>query len=231
MQKSKNKKNDFSKLKANSYKLKATAGFTLIETLVAIAVLVLSVTAPLEIAAKALFSAFHARNQITAYYLASEAIEYIKNARDTTFLNDVLNEARPIQDNQDWLLGLENCKRTSGGNEECYIDTTVPFDPYASALSNEAVKSCPADIGGDVVCPKLQYNPDTGLWGYDAIGNVTQAPETKFTRKIYIPPQSNNGGSQDEVLIKATIEWAGANPLQATQSFTLVGSMMNWERK
>lgn len=174
-------------------KLSNSAGFTLIETLVAITVLVLSVTAPLEIAAKALFSAFHARDQITSYYLASEAIEYIKNARDTTFLNDVLNPNKQPLGNQDWLLGLQNCKRTPSGNEECYIDTTVSFDPYANPSNNNAIKSCPANVSNEVICPKLRYNPDTKLWGYDAIGNLTQAPETKFTRKIYITPQINNG--------------------------------------
>jgi hypothetical protein len=52
-------------------------GFTLIETLVAIAIIMLSVAGPLIIAQKGISSAIYARDQITAAYLAQDAVEYI----------------------------------------------------------------------------------------------------------------------------------------------------------
>jgi prepilin-type N-terminal cleavage/methylation domain-containing protein len=90
------------KKSAYSYQLSATGhrGFTLIETLVAISVLLLSLAGPLTLAAQALSSAYYARDQITAFYLAQEAVEYVRAKRDQNYL------ASPIQP---WLNGLDDC--------------------------------------------------------------------------------------------------------------------------
>lgn len=65
---------------------KKNKGFTLIETLVAISILLISISAPLTIASKGLASSYFARDQITAFYLAQDAVEYIRNVRDNNFL-------------------------------------------------------------------------------------------------------------------------------------------------
>ena len=70
-------------------------GFTLIETLVAITILLLSISAPMTIASKGLASSFFARDQITAFYLAQDAVEYVRNHRDNNFLSGA-----------NWLLGF-----------------------------------------------------------------------------------------------------------------------------
>ena len=97
------------KLKAPSSKLKATQGFTLVETLVAITVLLLAVTGPLTIAARSLNSANFSQDQITAFYLAQEGVEAIRNIRDKNAITG-----------QSWLSGLENCQSGSS----CTIDST-----------------------------------------------------------------------------------------------------------
>lgn len=84
------------------------SGFTLIETLVAISILLMSISAPLTIASRGLASSFFARDQVIAFYLAQDAVEYIHNARD----NNVLSDAN-------WLNGLPD---TSG--ELFTVDTT-----------------------------------------------------------------------------------------------------------
>lgn len=61
-------------------------GFTLIETLVAITVLVVAVSTPISLAAQSLFTAFYAKDQTTAFYLAQEGIEVVKNRRDHNLL-------------------------------------------------------------------------------------------------------------------------------------------------
>ena len=79
-------------------KSSARSGFTLIETLVAITILLLAIGGPLSIASRGIFASNIARDQITAFYLAQEGVEYIRNVRDENNLH-----ASP------WLSGLSNC--------------------------------------------------------------------------------------------------------------------------
>lgn len=64
-------------------------GFTLVETLVAIGILVTALAAPLTIAHVGLRAAHYAQDSLTAQMLASEAIEYIRNVRDDNFLREI----------------------------------------------------------------------------------------------------------------------------------------------
>src|SRR6185312_6491921 len=61
-------------------------GLTLIETMVAIALLMLALIPPMSLASQALTSAFYARNQITAFYLAQEGIEIVRAVRDANII-------------------------------------------------------------------------------------------------------------------------------------------------
>ncbi len=222
--------------KSKSEKIKR--GFTLVETLVAITVLLLSISAPLTIAAKALFAAYYSRDQITAYYLAEEAIEYVKNARDTTFLNDVLNDEVPVVGNQNWLLGLEDCIEGGVDFQGCIVDATLSFDPY---IANDAIRSCTE--GSLSECPPLRHCVtsagalDSGLWGYDSILCSTEAETTKFTRKVVISPQRNivacdtDPSDCEEAIIKVTVSWPGNGLVSGVQTYELTGAMLNWERK
>jgi prepilin-type N-terminal cleavage/methylation domain-containing protein len=88
-------------------------GFTLVETLVAITILVMAVTAPLTLGSQGLTVSRIARDQVIATYLIQDAIEYVRNARDNNILAS-----------NDWLTGLSDC--TTG---TCRID--VPADTIA----------------------------------------------------------------------------------------------------
>ncbi len=75
-------------------------GFTILETLVAIAILIIAITGPLAIVAQSLRSSYFSRDQITAYYLAQEAIEYVRNTRDTFGLDQTSHSG------EDWISTL-----------------------------------------------------------------------------------------------------------------------------
>src|SRR3989338_949042 len=74
-------------LSPNTFNLKPDSpGFTLIETLVAISLLTIAIIAPMALTAQSLATAYYARDQITAFYMAQEAIEGVRALRDGQIL-------------------------------------------------------------------------------------------------------------------------------------------------
>src|SRR3989344_2346193 len=121
---------------------KEKGGFTLVETLVAIAILLLAVAAPLSLATKSLNSSVLSKQQITASFLAQEAMEYIRNVRDENVIK-----------HGDWLhadSGIQNCF-----NGKCIVDPTI-----TSGTDN--IKKCQSGN-----CPPLRYRQSNGVYSYD----------------------------------------------------------------
>ncbi len=109
-------------MKKNNFKNK---GFTLIETLVAITILMISIVGPLTIAQKSLMAATLAKDQVIASFLAQEVVEKIKNDRDlhlrsgnkindtwlTAFDSDsgnCVNSACPLYIQSDGIYGTDD---------------------------------------------------------------------------------------------------------------------------
>lgn len=90
---------------------KTVQGFTLIETLVAVLLLVTAITGPLTLASKGLSAALVARDQMIAFYLAQDVVEYVRYVRDSNRLGGT-----------DWLAGTINLTPCTGAGG-CIIDT------------------------------------------------------------------------------------------------------------
>lgn len=78
-------------------------GFTLIETLIAVLLLATALAGPLTIAAKGLSAALIARDQMVAFYLAQEGVEYVRFVRDSNKLSG-----------DPWLTNLSACTGADG---------------------------------------------------------------------------------------------------------------------
>lgn len=120
-------------------------GFTLIETFVAITILVTAVAGPLTIASKGLQSAILARDQLTASFLGQEGIEYIREKRDNNKLQGL-----------SWLAGLDACI-----DQECTVDATEQQSP--------AINTCAP--GG---CDAIRFNDESSLYTYSLGDPETQ---------------------------------------------------------
>lgn len=81
-----------------TFHLSPQAGFTFVETLVAIAILLMAIVAPLTLASQGLAASRVARDQVIATYLAQEVIEFARNARDSNTL-----------EGNSWLADLDDC--------------------------------------------------------------------------------------------------------------------------
>ena len=87
-------------------KIKYGGGFTLVETLIAITILISAVVGPMVVVQKSLSSANFSKSQIISFHLAGEAIEYIRNKRDENTLSGV-----------SWTNGLSECV-----GKKCAVD-------------------------------------------------------------------------------------------------------------
>lgn len=158
--------------------LLSKSGFTLIETLIAILILTLTLNAFFTLISNSIFSAQYARNKITANYLAQEAIDYIRNDRDSIAFQ-----------NNDWdgfIQKYDKCLTEEG----CYFDVLEdPVQPKYCQTSS---------------CQTFYYNSNSGS---SSIKNyytyTTTLVETPFERRI-IMTKSN---LDQEIDITVKVKW------------------------
>ena len=174
-------------------------GFTIVETLVAIAVLMIAIAGPLVIANNGLVAAQNAKNQMTASFLAQESMMVIKNIKDSNI--SVLGA-------NSWLDGLVACSSNS----------TSGCD--ASAIDSPRISSCPSTpnpVGG---CPL--YMIDTG---YSHTYNPLRP--VQFFRYVTLKGVSCvNGSPGAECTLSVTVTWyEGSVPENVTLNSEITKSI------
>ncbi len=140
----------------NHFALKNNQGFTLIETLVAIAVLMISIAGPLTIANKALTSALYAKDQSIASNLGQESIEMIKNIKNNNLVNSIT-----FLNTIDGGAG----KTCIGDNGKCDVE----IDSGSFVIKPDCSSGCPI------------YFSDTSGYSHNVGGT-----KTIFTRYYYL---------------------------------------------
>jgi len=137
-------------------------GFTLIETMVALTIITFAILGPVSLATYSIKASTLSKNNVIASFLAQDAMEYIRNWRDSNYL----------QGEGDWLYGIKGgCVNPNG----CYVDTTLPYD------SGGAINNC-----GGGGCDFLKY--DNVLKEY----NHASGEDTIFRRKYRIREDVND---------------------------------------
>jgi prepilin-type N-terminal cleavage/methylation domain-containing protein len=173
-------------------------GFTLVETLVAISILMLAILGPLSIASAGLRNSLYAKDQITAFYLAQEGIEYVRYVRDETYLQDAGNSS-----DYGWLGSdlISKCLVDDLGDHGCVIDSYEWI--IGNGDNDDIVKTCDTENADDEACPNrdLYVTEDGYYYTYD--GSINQTP-AKYKRVIKIEPVND---TTDEVKIVATMIW------------------------
>lgn len=166
-------------------------GFTLVETLVAISILSLSVLATFGAVQNGLRYSGLTRDQITAFYLIQEGMEYVKNIRDENALYNLGGSSRS------WLYGM-----SAAGGDLCYFGKTCELD-----LNNSPTwKTC---TGGFGTCDVLNLNSTTGAYGYNA-----GWPATTFRRELQF---STVAGNTDEIRLTINVSWTNRGQNKSLQ--------------
>jgi len=100
-------------------KIKSISGFTLVESLVAISILMIAIASPMTLAQKGLSTATLSKDQMIASFLAQDAIEAVKNIRDQIAVSQ--SSGGWLDGNGDQFLAPCIC---TGANDDCNFDST-----------------------------------------------------------------------------------------------------------
>lgn len=138
-------------------------GFTLIELVIAIFILVFAIIGVYNAFSTVVVLTTGASSRFTAAYLAQEGIEIVRNMRDNNWLNSL-----------DWKTGLSDVNTDCSNG--CEAD-------YKTGTSSEVTPLRDYPTGGN----KLKIDSNN-FYSYDPTGGS----ETKFKRKIIITPQGDN---------------------------------------
>ena len=200
-------------------KINKSKGFTLIETMVAIVILTTALNALIGLSASSIFLARYANNEITANYLIQEAIDSIRNDRDSLVLHN-LNIS-----SADWntFVGKYNVCFNTVSADGCYLEPTVSVPLITTKCTGNTAGF------GTLNCPALYYD-DTGIRSNDYYTYLTTNfsgaanVKTNFKRQVIMYVNSSN---PDEVDIKVTVEWINGSMVK---SKTVWASLLNWQK-
>lgn len=160
---------------------------TLIETLVAVTILTVAIVAPMSLTMQSLSSAYYARDQVTAFNLAQEAIESVRSIRDGNILK----------------IALNTTSTCASDSLPIYLPCGIPTDGrnFTIDTRNNIIADCPSNV-----CPPLQTddNPSTPQNEGTLYGYQSEWVPTVFTRAVQA-----ESVTADEVRITVTVTRSG----------------------
>lgn len=155
-------------------------GFSLLETLVAIVVIMTAIIAPMSLASKSIKASNLTRDRFIASFLAAEAVEFVRNYRDGNVINRYY-----------WLdIILDECNSPAG----CTIDVTQ------LGIGNSIQDCTPSGI-----CPPIKYHNSVAPQGTSYRYQHQNGDDTKFTRTVRILDFEISNDAR----VEATVEWDG----------------------
>ena len=184
------------------------SGQTLIETVVAIFVLVVGLITASGLAISSFQSTDLASKQIVATALARQGIEAVKNIRDSNWQNGTLSD----------------CSATMTSGQFCYANwlgsgvTALAAGTYAVKNNGGAVDPWSLSATGTYV---LNYNSATGVYDVGGSGNPSI-----YSRKVVISQNTAApfSAANPELIVDSSVWWYGRNCSQTTNPSTLAPS-------
>lgn len=170
------------------------SGFSLVETLVAITILLVVIIGPMTISSTTAKSTSFASEQVIAFFLAQEGVELAQKARDDMILRNFLDATDSDYDPNPWSDFTDD---SSGPYEECYTSSGCGLELNTDSVGSLAT---PIDCASDC---QLYLDTSAGAnrsrYTYTSGGNT----ETPFTREIFF----QNDGIDEEVRVISRVTW------------------------
>jgi prepilin-type N-terminal cleavage/methylation domain-containing protein len=177
-------------------------GFTLVETLVAISILMISVAGPMVLVGNGIRSSAFARDQVTAFYLAQDAIEAMRYIRDGNRIEIVKYTGDPDSlPPWDDLTGFA-CSEAA----PCKVDSLKVYNGEAGGITTADAKT------------KVLSIDSQGRYGYSPSGE-----DTVFRRWVTIKPAVGNEAKEVEIVV--TVDWSSGI---FTRKFSIRENLFYW---
>jgi len=192
-------------------------GFTLIEVLVAIFVLITAVVVPLTIGSKAFAYSNFVRDQSTASYLAQEAMEYVRLLRDNASLN--LSPTNGAWGDFKNVMSPCNAGR---GKEDSGCSVIIEQSNYQKSNIQQCSGSSgnPDEvIGTSSGCPTMFLQED-GTYTYD------QKSGRSFVRTIQTFVEGS-GTPLERMRVTVTLSW-NTNGINE-RNFSVINYLTPWQ--
>lgn len=166
------------------------SGFSLVETLVAISILLIVIVGPMTISMRTAKSSSFASEQVQAFFLAQEGLEMAQKSRDDLLLRNFLLPASANYTLNPW----SQFTNTSGNFANCFSSSGCSFQwsTIPGQLSTPPI-SC-ATVAN---CLLYRDNNGRGWFTHTAVGNTP----TIFTRRIYF------SGSGAGIQVRSAVTW------------------------
>ncbi len=179
---------------------KYTTGFTFIEAMVAISLLMTSVAITVTVIRTDILVSSITQNAVIARFLAQEGIEYTRHVRDSRLV-----KFKKADDSTHWLETLEACFDST----PCIIDTAYPLSVNVTSYP----------VGG---CPVLKYNETENRYGY-GVGDDWK--DTVFVREIEIV-DPGIGTMDTEAIVTVKVVWSERDG--SSREVTYQQNLFNW---
>lgn len=178
---------------------KFTTGFTIIESLVAISIMLAAIAGPLTLANDSLSGAVSSKQQLAAAYLSQDVLEYIRWVRNNRGFNGFLAEVGTL------------CAPT----DPCAVDTTKSTFTGPTGSDSALKGSCV----NPAVCA-LYYDQTTHQYRHDG---TSGAVPTAFSRSLTI---ARNPSFSDEFTATVVTSWKTPSGIR---SVVLKENFLNWK--
>ena len=175
---------------------KLKSGFTLIEALVAVSILMIAIASPMTLAQKGLSTATLSKDQMIAAFLVQDGIEALKNIRDQIAIRGT---------GANWLDILQPCICYDAA---CNFDSAVPkfctIDTTSLTWDSNSIK-----LGGtaNTGLLKISYDISSNFLKYDYNNDINSNNYSKFTRYINIKSPVVPSGDSNEAVVSVRVFW------------------------